>query len=202
MFSSVEKPDTRDAMKVGIGTFEQAAALKVAGAEKVFDLDDLSFFLKHPGHLVRDGDTLVMVQPNLIKKSDMRVILSAAADEGIMVEVPGHKPMKCSTEAQLSAFRQLKPVDVAIPMAQNRGRPSKIAYTAQQADAIIRAWHQPKPNKLSRIAAAREAERILGLEPETIKPEWVRDLVRKFVGTAQRDKPDGWQGITEQEATS
>lgn len=85
---------------------------------------------------------------------------------------------------------------VAIPKASKLGRPSKIPYSMQQADAIIRAWHQPQPNKLSRVAAAREAERILGLDPETLKPEWVRDLVRKFVGTAQRAKPDGWTGIS------
>lgn len=196
MFHAVEKDDTRPPMIIGIGTDEQGAALKVAGAEKVFALDDLDFFLKHPGHLVRDGDTLLMVQPKLIAKSAMRVILSAAASEGVMVQVAGHKPMRCDSEAQLSAFRQLTPKDVSIPMAQNLGRPSAIQYTVQQADAIIRAWHQPTPNKLSRIAAAREAERILGLEPDTLKPEWVRDLVKKFVGTAQRAKPDHWQGIS------
>ena len=196
MFSTVEKADTRDAMKVGIGTEEQVAALKIAGAEKVFDLSDLKFFIKHPGHLVRDGDTLVMAQPNLIKKSDMRVILSASGPEGILCVVPGHDPMTCDTEAKLSAFRQLKPADVSVPIAANLGRPSKIEYTLQQADAIIRAWHQPRPNKLSLIEVTREAERLLGLEPEALKSHWVRDLVRKFVGTAQRDKPDGWTGIS------
>lgn len=196
MFAHVEKYDIRGPMKIGIGTEEQATALKIAGAEKVFDLSDLKFFIKHPGHLVRDGDTLVMVEPNLIKKSDMRVILSVSGREGVLCEVAGHKAMRCDTEAQLSAFRQLKPVDVSIPMAAKLGRPGKIEYTLQQADAIIRAWHQPRPNKLSRIACTREAERILGLEAETLKPEWVRDLATKFVGTAQRDKPDGWHGIS------
>lgn len=196
MFHAVEKDDTRPPMIIGIGTDEQGGALKVAGAEKVFTLDDLDFFIRHPGHLVRDGDTLLMVQPKLIAKSAMRVILSAAAADGVMVQVAGHSPMKCDTDAQLSAFRQLTPKDVSIPMTQNLGRPSAVQYTVQQADAIIRAWHQPIPNKLSRIAAAREAERILGLDPETLKPEWVRDLVSKFVGTAKRDKPDSWHGIS------
>jgi hypothetical protein len=196
MFNPVEKDDNRGPMIIGIGTEDQGGALKVAGAEKVFTLDDLDFFIRHLGHLVRDGDTLLMVQPKLIAKSAMRVILSAAAAGGVMAQVAGHKPMRCETDAQLSAFRQLMPKDVSIPMAHKLGRPSAIQYTMQQADAIIRAWHQPIPNKLSRVAAAREAERILDLEPETLKPEWVRDLVGKFVGTAQRAKPDSWHGIS------
>lgn len=194
MFEGVEKPDTRDAMRIGIGTAEQAAALKVAGAEKVFDLGDIAFFTRHPGHLLRDGDTLVMVQPNLIKLSDMRVMLAAAGTEGILCEVPGHNPTKCNTDAQLVAFRQLKPQDVSIPMAQKLGRPSAIDYTLQQADAIIREWHAVPRRKPAEVKAT--AESILGLDAGALGKTWVRDLVIKFVGTAQRDKPDGWSGIT------
>lgn len=199
MFSAVEKDVIRDPVKIGIGTEEQATTLKVAGADKVFDLSDLKFFLKHPGHLVRDGDTLLMVQPNLIKKSDMRVILSVSGSEGkggVMCQVPGHKAAPCDTDAKLSAFRQLKPQDVSIPMAHKLGRPGKIEYTLKQADAIIRAWHQPRPNKLSLVEVTREAERLLDLDEGALKKHWVRDLVKKFVGTAQRDKPDHWHGIS------
>lgn len=193
MFAAVEKDDSRPPMIIGIGTPEQAAALKVAGAEKVFDLDDLEFFLRHPGHLVRDGDTLLMVQPNLIKKSDMRVILSVSGPEGVLVQVAGHRPMKCDTDAHLSAFRQLKPQDVATPMASHLGRPSKVEYTLQQADAIIREWHAV-PRKTPTVVTAT-AENILALDRGALKKTWVRDLVIKFVGTAQRDKPDDWTGI-------
>jgi hypothetical protein len=83
-------------------------------------------------NLVRDADTLLMVQPNLIKKSDVRVILSAAGNEGrdgIKMQVAGHKPMTCETDAQLNAYRQLKPQDVAIHMAIKLRRPSGIEYT-------------------------------------------------------------------------
>tara|TARA_R110000796_G_scaffold234943_1_gene353871 strand:+ start:445 stop:1053 length:609 start_codon:yes stop_codon:yes gene_type:complete len=194
MFHDVEKADTRDAMKIGIGTDEQAGALRVAGAEKVFDLSDLAFFIKHPGHLLRDGDTLLMVQPNLIKKSDMRVILSATGEVGILCEVAGHKPMICDSEAQLSAYRQLKPQDVAIPMANKLGRPSGVEYTLQQADAIIREWHRVPKNMPPSVTSI--AENILGVDAGTLGKTWVRDLVIKFVGTAQRAKPDHWQGIS------
>jgi hypothetical protein len=194
MFSGVEKGDTRGPMIIGIGTPEQAGALRVAGAEKVFDLDDLGFFLKHPGHLVRDGDTLLMVQPNLINKADMRVILSASGATGILMQVAGHKPMKCDTEAQLSAFRQLKPADMGAPMVSKLGRPSAIEYTLKQADAIIREWHRVPKNNPPVVTSI--AEGILGLEAGTLGKTWVRDLVIKFVGTAQRAKPEQWQGIS------
>jgi len=194
MFSPVEKDDNRGPMKIGIGTEEQAGALKVAGAEKVFDLSDLGFFVKHAGHLLRDGDTLLMVQPNVIKKSDMRVMLSASGPLGILCEVAGHAPMKCETDAQLSAFRQLKPQDVAIPMANKLGRPSGIEYTLQQADAIIREWHRVPKNMPAAVTSI--AENILGIEAGTLGKTWVRDLVIKFVGTAQRAKPDHWHGIS------
>lgn len=197
MFADVEKEIKRGPVIIGIGTEEQGGALRVAGADKVFSLDDLEFFLKHPGHLVRDGDTLLMVQPNLINKSDMRVILSASGSEGkggILVQVAGHKAMNCQTDAQLSAFRHLKPQDAAIPMANKLGRPSRIEYTPQQADAIIREWHRVPKNMPPVVTSI--AENILGVDAGTLGKTWVRDLVIKFVGTAQRAKPDHWQGIS------
>lgn len=84
------------------------------------------------------------------------------------------------------------------PETAGLGRPAGITYTLAQANAMIRLWHDDNPRRMPKEVAAL-ADTILGLEPGTIKPHWVRDLVIKFVGTAQRDKPEGWTGISTDE---
>lgn len=73
------------------------------------------------------------------------------------------------------------------------GRPPSIGYTLAQADAIIASWHDVPRRPPSDVA--RETDRLLSLPDGTIQTWWVRDLVKKFVGSAARDAPPEWQGI-------
>ncbi|QEW27815.1 hypothetical protein [Roseovarius indicus] len=194
MLQPVEKPGYRPPMKVGFGTKEQRASLLVAGAEQVYAPDDLPFLVKYPGLAIRDGDTVIFAQPGLMKKSDMTSILSAAEGGGIAFQVIGHEPVICDSDAKLSEFRRQKPRTLDVPVVQTHGRPATIQYTDKQADAIIREWHAV-PKRPPR-EVVKTAEGILGLETGTLKTSWVRDLVIKYVGTAQRAKPDHWAGIS------
>lgn len=139
------------------------------------------------GVSIRAHDTLVMVQPRLVAIEDLRVILAACGGD-LALEVVGHDATR-----DVDTFRSQRAKVAAQLVEANTGRPAKIRYTLAQADAIIRAWHG-KP-KLTLVQVAAEADRILGLPDGTVKKHWVRDLVTKYVGTAQRDKPAGWTGI-------
>lgn len=173
---------------VGIGTKEQEGALLTAGADKVFDWRDMKdMLLATAGSSIRAQDTLLMVQPSVIRAADLRHIQSQCGGD-LMFQVVGHEPTR-----DLEAFRKQKPKASTGVVQPLTGRPSKIKYTTDQANAIIRAWHAVP--KKTRVEVARDADRILGLSDGTVKPTWVRDLVRKYVGTAQREQPADWAGI-------
>lgn len=185
---AVEKYRYKGPVKVGLGIDGQEGALLTAGAEKVFVWPgERSHVLDVPGAAIRAGDTVVMVQPDAIPVSDLRQIIKAACDD-LALQVIGNEPVN-----DLDAFRAQTPKASHVPIRVRTGRPAKIIYTLAQANAIIRLWHDTPRRTPREVAALTDA--ILGLEPGTIKPHWVRDLVIKFVGTAQRDKPEGWTGI-------
>lgn len=175
-------------MKIGLGIEGQESALLTAGAEKVFVWPvERSLVLDVPGAAIRPGDVVVMVQSDAIPIADLRTIIAAARDD-LALQVIGNDPV-----TDLQAFRAQTPKVSHVPMRARTGRPAKITYTLAQANAIIRLWHE-KPKRMPQ-EIAELSDTILGLDPGAIKPHWVRDLVKKYVGTAQRDKPEGWSGI-------
>jgi len=178
-------------VKIGLGIEGQESALLTAGAEKVFVWPgERSLVLDVPGAAIRSGDTVLMVQPDAIPMPDLR-----KARDDVGLQVIGNDPVR-----DLDAFRAQTPKVAHVPMRSRTGRPAKITYTLAQADAIIRLWHDDNPRRTPKEIAAL-ADTILGLDAGTIKPHWVRDLVIKFVGTAQRQKPEGWAGIDRDDDT-
>jgi len=181
-------------VKIGLGIEGQESALLTAGAEKVFVWPgERSLALDVPGAAIRSGDTVLMVQPDAIPMPDLRKIIKAARDD-VELQVVGNDPVR-----DLDAFRSQTPKVSHVPMRSRTGRPALITYTLAQADAIIRLWHDDNPRRTPKEIAAL-ADTILGLDAATIKPHWVRDLVIKYVGTAQRAKPEGWAGIDREDA--
>jgi hypothetical protein len=180
-------------VKIGLGIDGQESALLTAGAEKVFVWPgERALVLDVPGAAIRAGDTVVMVQADAIPVSDLRTIIKAARGD-LALQVIGNDPV-----TDLDAFRSQTPKASHVPIRARTGRPAKITYTLAQANAIIRLWHDTPRRTPREIAALTDA--ILGLEAGSVKPHWVRDLVIKFVGTAQRDKPEGWAGIERDDA--
>lgn len=176
-------------VKLGFGTDEQRGDLLTAGAEKLFcDERMRGLFFEHAGLSVRPGDTIVVLSPHAMTIKQIEAVRDAC-DGDLMFQVIGHPPRKLPDRDAIKAFRLLEPVGAEAPMPPKGGRPSKIQYTEQQAMAIIRMWHDQvrKPADIR-----RDAEVILGVPAGTLKPHWVRDLVIKYVGTAQRQKPDDW----------
>ncbi len=165
-----------------------------AGAEKVFTPDDLAFVVANAGMTVRADDTLLVVQPGLLKVEDMRD-LHKGCDGRLQFQVVGHEPFPLTSDRHFREFRKIKPRGIdETEVVQLTGRPARVAYTIEQADAIIRLWHE-KPKRTPREIVGL-AKTILGLKADfDLKPSWVRDLVIKYVGTGQRDKPEGWAGI-------
>lgn len=180
-------------MKIGFGTREHGGALMVAGAEKVFfHPEELGLVLDYAGLAVREGDTLVVVSSGLLTTSQIKKIRDACAGD-LDFQVVGHEPERLVTDHDIKQFRAKYPIGVETNVPQATGRPKDIKYTVEQADAIIRLWHEiPKRKPLEIVLLA---DKILGLPDGTVKPHWVRDLVKKYVGTAQREKPKGWRGV-------
>jgi hypothetical protein len=197
--AAVENISDKDPVIVGYGTPEQEGALLTAGAEKVLrHPEHLSLLTDPPGFGVRPDDTLLVVQPGLLRTDTLRKVRDACGADRVAFQVVGHAARFCPTDADLNAWRRQVARVPDAPMLAATGRPPKITYSLEQAEAIIREWHAIPRRKPAEVRAT--AERILGLEPGTLKAHWVRDLVVKFVGTAQRDKPEVWSGIsTDQE---
>ena len=180
---------------VGYGTPDQEGALLTAGAERVIlHPSQADHLTDPPGLSVRPDDTLLVVQPALIRTATLRRLTAICGADRLAFQVVGHEPMFCHTDTDLNAWRRQVAKIPGAPMKAVTGRPAKVEYTVAQAEAIIREWHAIPRRKPAEVRAT--AERILGLDPGALKPHWVRDVVIKFVGTAQRDKPEGWTGIS------
>lgn len=164
-----------------------------AGAERVlFYPDETDLVVDYAGLGVRVGDILLMVDPTLLSSKELAKVRDACGGN-VMFQVVGHEPVALKTPADIAEFRALPPTVKQTAITRSTGRPPKIKHTIEQADAIIRLWHDVPRRKPADIC--RMADAILGLPDGTIKPYWVRDLVTKYVGTAQREKPEGWRGV-------
>ena len=167
----------------------------VGGAEKVITHPDgLQNFLDLAGFAIRAGDMLLLVLPSLLTKAEY-LILHDACGGDLIYQVAGHKVYPLKTYRHFKEFRKLKPIGVETEVAQLTGRPARVTYTLEQADAIIRLWHETPRRKPAEIVEL--VKTILDLDEDfDLKPSWVRDLVIKYVGMGQRDKPDSWSGIS------
>jgi len=181
---------------IGFGTVGQEAMLRTAGAERVLQYPrDLIALINMAGMALRPEDTLLMVHPSLLKAAEYKELYDAC-DGKLLFQVVGHDPFPLNSKKHFGEFRKIKARGVETEAVQLTGRPRTVAtYTEEQADAIIRLWHEKPKRKPSEIVEL--AKKILGLpDDHDMKTSWVRDLVIKYVGTGQRDKPDHWNGIS------
>jgi len=180
-------------VKIGLGKKSHHVSLYAAGAERVFEHpDDTVQLLKYGGF--REGDIVVLVQPKLLLLSDYQNI-NRATHGRIEFEVVGHQRTYLTDAASVADFRALKPITSAAQFIQATGRPAKVIYTIEQAEAILRLWWEfprRKPGDVKDVA-----EHILGVQTGTLSDQWVKDLAIKFVGTAKRTMPPGWNGLKE-----
>lgn len=183
-------------MIIGFGTRPQEAALLTAGAERVFIYpSDLGAVMELAGISVRPNDILLMVQPSLLKVGEFDLLHKACGGQ-LLFQVVGHEPFALKSNKHFAEFRKTKPkgLDSAV-IEESTGRPRTVAtYSLEQANAVINLWHRvPKYGHDEIVEKTRE---ILKLPDDAeLKSTWVRDLVGKYVGTAQRDKPNDWTGI-------
>ena len=178
----VVKRDNYDPVKIGIGTERQARALKKFGCNHVFYPHELRQVLeekKLPTDMfLRPEDTIVMVQPNLIKLDWFRQINSV----GVAWQVPGHDPARLKSEEDRREFRKLKPKGPSKKLVkETRGRKAFMypAPTPEQAAAIVALWRSDA--KLASVM--RQVQEMMGAE---VPRFWVRDLVKKETGSPNR----------------
>jgi hypothetical protein len=179
---AVEKSRYDSPVKLGIGTEEQVRALRSAGCEEVFSLDQLRDYAKEdklPMRLIfRRIDTVVMVQPGILPVPLMREI----AGSGCKWEVPGHDAEPLPSEEKRAAWRRQKPRSGDwIPVPEVQGRPPKWPVpTQEQINVIVGWWHSDrKPADI-----LPDAQRLVGAE---VPMHWVRDQVIKATGSAKRN---------------
>lgn len=180
-------------MKMGIGKPSHRAALYAAGASKVYmHPEDTDFLREYSGF--REGDTVILVQPKMLRPREYEQILEAATGP-LTFQVAGHDPVSLDSAEGIDAFRELRPKGKQIEVVQTAGRPAKVRYTLQQAEAILRLWWDvPRrpPGEVKKMA-----EIILGLDAGSLKDQWVKDLAIKYVGTAKRTMPAGFRGLSD-----
>ncbi|MEL7396993.1 MAG: hypothetical protein AAFN44_11520 [Pseudomonadota bacterium] len=176
-------------MIVGIGSEEDAPALYAAGAKTVVHPDEVAQLIDF--RAFRGGDTALFVKPKVLNRSQYRELDRISEGRGLF-QVVGHEPVKLPDDAARRDFFDLRAlVSRAAPVQEAVGRRPKHSYSLEQAEAILRAYYSPTP--LNDVAAF--ADKVLGVEPGTIKGHWVKMLARKYTGHAKRTPPEGWDGI-------
>lgn len=196
--TSVENSSHNGPVIVGYGTRGQEGQLREAGAERVFrHPDQLATVIEFAGVMLSPGDILLMVQPGILKAREYEKLHKACSGD-LMFQVVGREPFPLKSVKHFAEFRKVKPVGVSTEILPiGPGRPRTIDYTMEQAEAIIRLWHEVPRRSPSEVTEI--TKKILGLPDDyDMKPSWPRDLVIKYVGTARREKPVDWQGIKEQ----
>lgn len=181
---AVGKREYNGPMKIGIGTDAQEKALKKFGCGWVFKPRELRQVIdgkKLPTHMfLRPDDTIVMLQPTLLKLEWFRQIIAAGVDW----QVPGHDPVRFKSDEERAAWRKLKPKgQTAKLVKETRGRKASKWPTAtpEQVITILAWWHSGK--KLSDVV-----DLVRGLVEADVPAWWVRDLVKKHAGSAKREK--------------
>ena len=141
----------------------------------------------------RVDDTLVIVRPTLLLERSYRELAESSDGEGLF-EVVGHAPVTLNTPEDIEAFRALKAkVNKSIPIAEARGRRPDIVYSLEQAEAILRLWFETP--RIPPGEVKDRAEGLLGLVEGTLSDQWCKDLCNKYIGSAKRAAPKGWDGI-------
>lgn len=180
-------------MKMGIGKANHRAALYAAGASKVYmHPEDTEFLRQYSGF--REGDTVILVRPKMLTEREYSQIMDAATGP-LQFQVAGHDPVSLGGPDDVAAFRELKPKGKEVEVESAVGRPAKIRYTLQQAEAILRLWWDvPRrpPGEVKRLA-----EITLGLEHGTLSDQWVKDLAVKYAGSAKRTAPPDFKGLSD-----
>lgn len=178
---AVENSIYEGPVKVGIGTPRQDRALRDAGCENVFSVEDIEAMLAQDQRFLtgmfRDGDTAVMVQPGLLPIPLMRKIAST----GISWQVPGHDVVTFGSDEDRAAWRRQKPRGVVVPEGpEAMGRPPKWPVpTPDQIKALVADWRSTKKRAL--VVDLMRAR--VGAD---VPASWCRDQVIKAVGHARR----------------
>lgn len=178
----VEKREYNGPMKVGIGTERQEKALKRFGCNHVFFPHELQQVLeekKLPTNMfLRPDDTIVMMQPTLLKLDWFRQIIAA----GVSWQVPGHDPVRFNSEDERREWRKLKPKGQNRRLVkETRGRKASVwpSPTPQQINSIVTLWHSPQ----KRAEVIKQVQALVSAE---VPDWWVRDVVIKATGSAKR----------------
>lgn len=178
----VVKRDNDDPVKIGIGTERQARALKKFGCSYTFYPWEIRQVLeenKLPTHMfLRPEDTIVMIQPNLLKLDWFRQIIEA----GVWWQVPGHDPVRFKSEEDRKEWRKLKPKGQSKALVkETRGRkPSRWPVaTPEQIAAIVAIW---RSDAKSAPAIAQIQEMMEAKVPRA----WIKAVVEKATGSPNR----------------
>ena len=124
---------------MGIGSEEDAPALWAADAYAVATPADIPQMIDF--RAFRPEDTLLLVRPTILKVSEYRDLHRVAEGEGLF-QVIGHEPMVLSDDGAIADFRDLRAViSRTAPVQEAVGRKSKISYSLDQAEAILRKYY-------------------------------------------------------------
>ena len=185
MIGIVDRAEYKGPMKIGIGTPEQEPALKSAGCETVYAVEELrkgDHDSRDPVNMIfREEDTVVMAQPSILPLPLMR----AVAAMGVAWQVLGHDAVRFTSDEDRMDWRRLKPRNADVPQAPKLSGP-KPKYpipTDAQVQNIVKHWH----SKMKRASVVEVVQDMMGAP---VPMSWVRDQVIKATGSAKRS-PQG-----------
>ena len=178
-------------MRIGVGLEEDTVALYAAAADHIIAPSETAMLRKM--RAFRTDDTIVIVRPSILRPQTYLELIESSEGEGHF-EVVGHDAVQLSDMKSIKAFRDKKAiVGKSVPVAEARGRRPDIVYSLEQAETFLRLWYQV-PRLMPAVVNER-IEGILELPEGAIGNQWIKDLCNKYVGTAKRTPPDGWDGI-------
>ena len=178
-------------MRIGVGLEEDTVALYAAAADHIIAPSETAILRKM--RAFRTDDTIVIVRPTLLRPQSYQELIESSDGEGHF-EVVGHEAVRLTDAKSIKAFRSKTAiVGKSVPVAEARGRRPDIIYSLEQAETFMRLWYQV-PRLMPAEVNAR-IEGILELPAGTIGNQWIKDLCNKYVGSAKRTPPEGWDGI-------
>jgi len=168
-------------MRHGIGSKAQHGVLLAAGVEHLWTPAEVVKMLSESQVAPlawRAGDTVVMVQPDLLNLSVLRKI----AAFGAAFEVVGHGPIASPDDAALKRFRRLSPmVDAAVEKVNRGGNVRYKQPTEEQAKVINAYWHGTmKPSEFMPLIKEM-------MDEPGLRNSAVRDWIIRWTGNSKRD---------------
>ena len=131
---AVQKTEYPDAMRIGIGTKDQARALGEMDCDRIMTIAEFRETLELPVSFLRAdaGDVVVLVNAKTLSMPEVKFVV----DQGVPIEVAGHDPIMPQTYEERRQLRAMTANVGGEDVPDGRGRPTDARGRAEDHRAI------------------------------------------------------------------